>query len=329
LRTLTTILASLVLILLVGCGQRTVQISLIPVDDRLSPQLVAGEDAGMFADRIALVEVSGLLVNFSRGSLLSTGTNPVSDFREVLDAIARDDKVKAVVLRLNTPGGTVTASEMMYRDLLAFKKATGKPVVVSMMDVCASGGYYLSCAADYRYAYPTTITGSIGVIMQTMNFTGTMAKLGITAEAFTSGPNKDTGSPLRPMKDTDRELLQHMVTQFYGRFVATVKAAPNHVQDKNWTMVTDGRVVTGQDAAELGLVDALGSLDDAIAQAKQRAGLSRATLITYKRTGAVAGSVYAQTPANPALSLVNINIDTAALALPSVHPQFLYLWTGQ
>ena len=149
-RTLTAILASLVLILLVGCGQRTVQISLIPVDDRLSPQLVAGEDAGMFADRVALIEVSGLLVNFNRGSLLSAGTNPVSDFREVLDAIARDDKVKAVVLRLNTPGGTVTASEMMYRDLLAFKKATGKPVVVSMMDVCASGGYYLSCAGDYR-----------------------------------------------------------------------------------------------------------------------------------------------------------------------------------
>ena len=106
------------------------------------------------------------------GGLFSAGHNPVSDFRETLDAIARDPSVKAVVLRINSPGGTVTASAMMYHDVLEFKKKTGKPVVACMMDVCASGGYYLSCAADYRVAYPTTITGSIGVIIETLNFNG-------------------------------------------------------------------------------------------------------------------------------------------------------------
>ncbi len=268
-----------------ACGGRTIRVDLIPTQDRLQPQTIERADAGLFTtDKIAMINVSGLIANMKSGGLLSLspGQNPVSDFREQLDAIAADPSVKGVILRMNTPGGTVTASAMMYHDLLAFKAKTHKPVVVCMMDLCASGGYYLSCAGDYRIAYPTTITGSIGVIIETLNFNGTLKKLGIAEESVKSGPNKDMGSPFKPAADPDaplsehdRELLQNLVNQFYAGFKDIVKASPNHIQAADWAMVTDGRVVSGTDAAKLGLIDQVGDIDMAIDKVKAMAGIRR------------------------------------------------------
>jgi protease IV len=223
----------------------------------------------------------------------------------------------------------VTASDMMYRDLLAFKARAHKPVIVEMLDVCASGGYYVSCAADYRMAYPTTITGSIGVIIQTLNFSERVSKLGISAKAITSRENKDMGSPLRPMTANDEKLLKALVDQFYAQFCDIVRHSPERVADKDWSMVTDGRVFTGRDAVRLGLIDRLGSLDDAIAEAKHRAGISRAKLIMYTHMDSFKGSAYAQTPVGgQEINLLNLNVDTSGL-LPSTRPEFLYLWNGR
>jgi len=311
-----------------GCGQRTLRIDYIPTGDKLEPHVVERE-GGMFGGdgKIALISVSGLLANTKGGGLLGLngGENPVSQFRETLHAIAKDDSVKAVVLRMNTPGGTVNAGDMMYRDLQAFKEKTHKPVIVEMMDLCASGGYYLSCAADYRIAYPTTITGSIGVIIQTMNFSGTLDKLGIKPEAITSRENKDMGSPFRPTTDNDRKLLKALVDQFYAQFLDVVKHSHQHVAESDWTMLTDGRVVTGRDAVRYGLIDQLGSLDDAIAKAKEMAHMKNATIIMYTHMGDYRGSVYAKAPATPEFNMVNVNIDTSAL-LPETTPEFLYMW---
>ncbi len=210
------------LMALVGCGNRTIRLDFVPTSEALEPQTIESADAGVFtSDKIAMITVSGLIANARASSLLSQGSNPVSDFRETLDAVARDASVKAVLLRINSPGGTVTASDMMYKDVLAFKKKTGKPVVCCMMDVCASGGYYLSCASDYRIAYPTTITGSIGVIVETVNINGTLKKIGVATESVKSGPNKDMVSPFKPavspdapLSDTDRDLLQRWSISF-------------------------------------------------------------------------------------------------------------------
>src|SRR3954466_11253403 len=240
--------------MLAGGGGGTIRVDLVPTEERLKPQVIESADAGVFAtDKVAMITVSGMIANMKSGGLLSEGQNPVSDFRETLDAIARDPSVKAVVLRINSPGGTVTASSMMYPDVLKFKKKTGKPVVCCMMDLCASGGYYLSCASDYRVAYPTTITGSIGVIIETLNLNGTLKKLGVATESVKSGPNKDMVSPFKPavepdapLTERDRELLQGLVNQFYDGFKAVVKASPNHIKDADWGMLTDGRVVTGK-----------------------------------------------------------------------------------
>jgi protease-4 len=323
-----------------GCGGRTVRVDLVPVQDRLKPQVIERGDAGLFCfDKIAIVNVSGLIANVKPGGLLSgaSGQNPVSDFRETLDAIAHDPNVKGVLLRMNTPGGTVTASSMMYHDLLAFKAKTHKPVVACMMDVCASGGYYVSCGADYRVAYPTTITGSIGVIIETLNFNGTLKKLGIAEESVKSGPNKDMGSPFKPAQDMDaplsehdRELLQALVNQFYAGFKGIVKASPNHIQEKDWAMVTDGRVVSGMDAAKLGLIDQTGDLDAAIAKVKAMAHIQHAKLVAYTRSDEAKGSIYASAPGRnvqPQVNMVNVNLGLGDL-LPRGESQFLYLWSG-
>jgi len=325
---------------LAACGKRTIRIDLVPVEDRLTPQVIENGDASLFTtDQVAMVTVSGLISNSKPKSLLGGGSNPVSDFRETLDAIANDNAVKAVVLRIDSPGGTVAASQMMYTDLLAFKAKTHKPVVVCMMDLCASGGYYLSCASDYRVAYPTTVTGSIGVIVETMNFNGTLKKLGIATDNVKSGPNKDMLSPFKLPADpdhslspTDRELMQHLVDQFYAGFKDIVKKSPNHIADSDWAMVTDGRVFTGTDALKLGLIDQLGDLDAAITKAKEMAHIKKARIVTYIRSGDTKGSIYANTPlrspsAQTQVNMINLNFDLNDL-FPQGQSQFMYIWPG-
>jgi len=326
-----------VLLMLAGCGRSALRVDVVPVNDKLEPQVIEYSDATwLTADSIAVIDVNGMLSNLrSGGGLLGGGSNKVSDFRETLDAIARDPAVKAVVLRINSPGGTVTASDMMYRDLQAFRAKSKKPVVTTMLDLCASGGYYLSCASDYRIAYPTTITGSIGVIVQTVNIHGTLRKIGVSTEAVKSGPNKDMASPFKaaddpnkPLSENDRELVQNLVNEFYGGFKAVVKNSPQRVAEGDWAKATDGRVFTGAEAAKIGLVDEVGDMDRAIAKAKELAGVKSAKLVMYTRKDDHKGSVYASPPAapQPQVNMVNINADMTELLNP--RPTFMYLWPG-
>lgn len=261
--------------------------------------------------------------------MVQPGVEPGFGLRETLNKIEKDDSVKAVVLRINSPGGTVTASDIIYKDIMDFRKTTGKPVVTSMMDVCASGGYYIACASDYRMAYPTTITGSIGVIVQTLNISGTLDKLGVRARAYTSGPHKDMVSPLRPLTRSDEILIQHLVNQFYENFLTVVRRADLKIPADAWEAVTDGRVVTGQDAVRYGIVEEIGTLDDAIAKAKAMAGVKKAKVVQYVRAGEYRGSIYARgDQGQPQMNMINVNMDLSQV-IPAAHPQFLYLWTGE
>jgi protease-4 len=324
---------------LAGCGGRTIRIDIVPTEEELQQVVIESSGADAFTkDKVAMITVSGMIINAKSSGILSNRPNPVSDFREALDAAAKDPSVKAVLLRINSPGGTVTASAMMYNDLLNFKKKTGKPVVTCMMDLCASGGYYLSCASDYRIAYPTTITGSIGVIMETVNINGTLKKIGVATEAVKSAQNKDMGSPFKPiagdmdkpLSENDRALLQGIIDEYYAEFKNVVKASPHKIKDADWGTVTDGRVVTGKDAARLGLIDQTGDLDAAIAKAKSMAGISKARVIVYSRSESGKSTIYAnsQTPAaNQTVNMLNLNVDLGTM-LQQREPQFLYQWTG-
>ena len=274
-------------------------------------------------DKIVLIDVEGLIVNAKESSFLGGGgDNPVSLFRERLDAAADDKHVKAVVLRINSPGGGVTASDIMYQDLCRFRKETGKPVVACMMDVAASGGYYLAMGCDRIYAHPTTVTGSIGVIMSLYNASGLATLAGISSVPIKSGPNKDIGNPLRPMADSERAILQGMVDSFYNQFVEVVVKGRG-LPEERVRALADGRVYTGIDAKNQGLVDEIGYLDDAIDRAQQMACLKDAAVVAYDRCDGYRGSVYAASPKIPAE--MKIKLDLPGMSGPS-GPGFMYLW---
>jgi protease-4 len=276
-------------------------------------------------DKIALIDVEGLIANARSSGLLGSGENPVSLFRERLDAAALDSHVKAVVLRINSPGGAVTASDIMYQEVLRFRHETGKPVVACMMDVAASGGYYVAMACDKVYAHPTTVTGSIGVIMSLFDASGLLRVAGVTSEPIKSGPNKDLGSPTRPLTEKEREILQGMVDGFYDQFVEVVVRgrAHAHLTKEQVRALADGRVYTGVQAQKLGLVDEVGYLEDALQAALDMACLKDATVIAYDKCEGYRGSIYAQTPHFP--SQINVKLDLPGLGGPEA-AGFMYLW---
>jgi protease-4 len=296
------------------------------VDGPVEEKEVTPACAWLCRDKIALIDVEGLIVNARTGSMFTAGDNPVSVFRERLDAAATDCRVKAVVLRINTPGGGVTASDVMYRDLVNFREETGKPVVACMMDVAASGGYYLAMGCDRVYAHPTTVTGSIGVIMNLYNAHGLLSMVGVKSEPIKSGPNKDIGNPARPMTDAERALLQKMVNSFYQEFVAVV-AKGRKLPVERVRELADGRVYTGREAKALGLVDEVGYLDDALQCALDLACLKDAKVVAYDSCSAGhRGSIYAAMPRIPAE--VNVKVDLAGLGGlgPALDCGFYYVW---
>ena len=319
----------LTLLILTGCSDRTVQISLVPTHGGIHPRMVHKSRHWFVHHRIAIVNISGMLMDGSTGGIFGGGHNPVSDLKQTLDRIEHDPRVKAVVLRMNTPGGTVTSSAMMYHDILAFKRKTHLPVIASMMDLCASGGYYVSCAADYQMAYPTTITGSIGVIVQLFNFHRALRYLGVQAPVFVSGPNKDTGSPFHTMTPENKKIIQGFVTQFYARFLKIVKHSHPDVKSKNWPKLTDGRPVTGEDAFRYHLINGLGGLESAIKLAKKMAHIHHANVVLYRRYSQSSGSIYARStmpaPRGQQFNLMNLNLNGAEMST-LLHPNFFYMW---
>jgi protease IV len=312
-----------------GCSGLRFVIDAVPAEDDMVETVVFAESGSGSGSKVAQIDVTGVIVDAELPGLLAPGENPTARFVEALGMAETDSAVKAVVLRINSPGGTVTASDVMYREVLRFKQRTGKPVVVSMADVAASGGYYLACAGDEVFAMPTTVTGSIGVIMQTFNFSDGMRKIGIRADASTSGPNKAVGSPFEPMPSEHRELLQSLVNEFYGNFKSIVLSNRPAVSPGDVEWVTDGRVVTGKRAAEIGLVDHVGDLYDAYAAAKRRAGLGAARLVKYHRPLEHVASPYAiaSVPAGGSsaagTNLLQLNVSVGALSTPT---NFYYIW---
>jgi protease-4 len=324
---LTLLLAVACLGLLTGCGPTTLVIGVTPGDQRLDKTVVLNE-AGK--RQVLLVDLDGMLVNARRPGLLRERENPVAAMQEKLRYAAIDPAVEAVVLRINSPGGTVTASDIVYRELDRFRETSGKPVVSLLMDVAASGGYYVALAGDEIVAHPTTITGSIGVIVQTFSVKPALARLGVTTDAIKSGPNKDAGSPMSNMTDAQRATLQELVDDFYARFVDLVATRRAALAAEDMAMATDGRVFSGTDAADLGLVDATGDLHDAFARAKALAGLDSADLVLYHRPLEYVASPYAAAPAGPPattqINLAQFNLDAGLLG--GMPAGAYYLWTS-
>ncbi len=316
-------------LLCIGCGRNVGWvIRPAPTDETLRETVIAADPGLFVSDKILVLDVDGLLVNDRGKGLLSMGENPVSLWVEKLDKAQSDANVKALVVRINSPGGGVTASDVMYNRLLRFREQRKIPVIAVIEDVGASGGYYVACAADTILAHPTSITGSIGTIVQTFSISGTMKLLRIEAKALTSGKRKDMGSPFKPLDPEDLAILQKMVDEFHQRFLNVVKTNRSQIDAEKVETLADGRVYTGAQAKENGLVDELGYVSDALKLAKQKAALQRVKVVMYDRPLGYRANVYSTATVPQAAPQINlINISESGL-LSSLHPQFMYLWTG-
>jgi protease-4 len=282
------------------------------------------EGRGWFQDKVAIVEVEGMIANAKAGGLLGPSENPVSLFVQELDKAEKDDTVKAVVLRVNSPGGTVSASDAMYQILKRFRARTHKPVVASIQELGASGAFYVSCGADKIVAQPTSLVGSIGVIFETYNLQGTMAKLGVRPENYKSAAHKDIGSPFREATDDEKQIMQGLVDEYYAKFKVIVSSNRPITDPSQFPIMTDGRIFSGDQAQKLGLVDKTGLLDDAIQLARDLAKSPDAKVVEYRHTYAAGGSIYALNQAPlPQSNTLHLELPDAATMLPA---GFYYLW---
>jgi protease-4 len=249
---------------------------------------------GPARDKVLMIDIEGTISAALDTALFSREKNVVSRVAERLDRAAADPSVKAIILRIDTPGGEVTASDIIYHEILRFKERTGRPVLGLMMSVAASGGYYIASACDLIMAHPSTLTGSIGVISVFPNVESLMAKVGVKVNIIKSGPAKDSGSPFRDMTEEERKVFQGVIDEYYEGFLAVVaRNRKDKVPAEKLRSIADGRVYTAPQALKLGLIDAVGYFDDAFGRARDLAGLKAARLVSYTYYPKTKTNIYA------------------------------------
>jgi protease-4 len=226
----------------------------------LAVVLAAGDGGGLgFGSRVALLEIDGVIADDQ--AML----RQIREYR-------RDPSIKAFVVAINSPGGVVGPSQSIYQELRRLRDEDDRPVIASIGGMGASGGYYVALAADSIFALPGSITGSIGVIMEFPNASELMDKVGVDVEVVKSAEHKDAGSPFREITPEDREVLTALVLDVYDQFVDAV-ASERSLSVADVRIVADGRILSGRQALEAGLVDRLGNLQDALAAAGAMTGL--------------------------------------------------------
>jgi protease-4 len=277
-------------------------------------------------EKILIVDVDGTISSALETGLFAREKSVVARVFERLERAAADPQVKAVILRLDTPGGEVTASDIIYHEVLRFKERTGRPVIGLMMSVAASGGYYIASACDAILAHPSTITGSIGVISVFPSVESLMSKVGVKVNVIKSGPAKDSGSPFRDMTEDDKKLFQTIIDEYYEGFLAVVAAGrKGKIAEADLRKIADGRVYTAPQALKLGLIDAIGYFDDAFAKARGLAALKSAKVVSYTYYPKTKTNIYASQLGS--FSPLDAKVLESMLAL--LKTGFYYLWLPQ
>ncbi len=292
-----------------------------------SQEVVEKTISGEGKAKILLVDISGTINDEKKTGFLGMTDEPrlTSRVRDELKRAEEDDAVKAVLLRIKSPGGLVTPSDIIHHEIKSFKERTGKPVAAHLMGVAASGGYYIAAGADTITAQPTTVTGSVGVIIFMLNASGLMEKIGISNETLKTGDVKDAGSPLREMTEEDREVLQTIIDSMFERFIGVVREGRPSMTDEAIDEVSGGSVYVADRALELGLIDSIGYLDDTVEELKRELGVDEARVVTYGRVGSYDENIYSRAPTGGAPSVNLINIDASSLT-EALGVKFMYLW---
>lgn len=278
--------------------------------------------------KIAHIDLEGMISSQASGGVFGGGgPSMVEKIKESLKKAREDEEVKAIVLRINSPGGEVTASDTIFHAVRETNKE--KPVVIYMDSLAASGGYYIACGASEIVANETTLTGSIGVIIQTLNYADLFGKVGLDAKSFKSGDFKDTLSGARAMRPDEKEYVQDLVMQMYDKFLGIVSEGRGIPEDRLKNKIADGRIFTGKEALEKNLVDANGYVEDAYDRARELSESPDAKVLHLKSQPTLFEVLFAG--AQQAVGggghggARRVEIDVSDRLVPRLQPGMLYL----
>lgn len=282
---------------------------------------------GTSGPKIALIEVTGVISDEDSRARISLAERPsiVVETKNALDRAADDPDVAGILLRINTPGGSVSASDTLHHEIEVWKTEQKRPVVSYLNGLATSGGYYVAMASDRVVAHPAAVTGSIGVVMPGLSIEGLMEKYGVVDQTLTSGPFKDAGSLLRDMTPQERAQLSSVIADLFARFEDVVaKGRPSLTREKV-AALSDGRVYSAQQALDAGLVDQLGYLEDAVAEIEKAANITESRVVVYHRANQTRENIYSRTP-NIAVQVTDVNL--LPIRRSELAPGFYYLWPG-
>ncbi|MBM9501799.1 signal peptide peptidase SppA [Leptospira sp. 201903071] len=284
---------------------------------------------GKNEDKILIIPIDGVISDEGEKTFFGGQEDSIlAGVKKQLELAELDPEIKAVILKINSPGGSVTSSDILYREILQFKNKKKIPVVSLFMDTAASGAYYIAMATDLIVAHPTTVTGSIGVILSGINFKEGLDKLGIKDQSIRSGGNKTIGSPLEDLTPEQRKLLQSIVDDLYEKFFEVVKTGRPGKNPTELRKIADGRIFTASQALQHGLIDKVGYFDNAIQETmalpnyRKTPGNTSPRIIYYSQSAEKRANFYqVQSP--------ELKLDSPISKILGAGKQvrFLYLWS--
>jgi protease-4 len=314
-----SMLAALLLAGILAAGCAAPKVTLFPdAAEPLQEFTLSGEGTG----KVLVVTVKGVIDDDPRRRLLRTEPSMVEEIVAQLRAAEKDEDIRAVLFKIDSPGGTATATDLLYHEIMTYKERTGASVIAAIMNVGASGGYYLALAADRIFAHPTSITGSVGVVFLRPQVFGLMDKIGVGVAVSKSGKNKDIGSPFRPATEEEEAIFQDLTDRMARRFMDRVRTRRTMTGAALADAAT-ARIYSAEEAKALGMIDEIGYLSDALAAAKKIAGLEEdARVVVYRRTEYANDTIY-----NPATgSGAGPDMPRLDLGLLPTAAGFYYLW---
>ena len=283
--------------------------------------------SGSGDSKVLVLPIDGMISDESDFSLIKENPGMVEYVVSILKLAEEDSSIKAVLLQVNSPGGLTTASDIIYNELMEFKKRTKKPIVVSMLDFAASGGYMVSLPADLITAHPTTVTGSVGVIFMRPQVSGLMGKLGLEMDITKSGKNKDMGSPFRHSTPEEEKIFQNLIDKLNARFIAMVQRH-RHLKKDDLETVKSARVFIAEDALKIGLIDKICYLDEAVSECKKLAGIpENSRVVIYRRVYYPNDNIYNTSTSHYGGSKVSL-INSDFLNLLNAKTGFYAIWPG-
>ncbi len=318
------LLLVLILLPVILNGCTLFNMNIVPSVKPLEEKVIEGEGES----KLLLADITGFISEKEAGGISVVRDKPstVAHMKEILAKAEKDDDIAGVILRINSPGGTVAASDTIYHEIKQFECRKKVPVYACITGLGTSGAYYIAAASDMIIAHPAAVTGSIGVLLLSFNVEGLLDKVGIAEKTVKSGAKKDIMSPFRASTPEEQKIMQNIIDSFAARFRGVILARKNNrLDEKELEKLADGRIYTADQALAAGLIDRVEYLDEAIKDMKKAIGIKEAKVVTYYRPGGYKGSIYsAAAPGAP--SAINlINIDTGGLEMLS-SPQFLYMW---